>query len=226
MTVLWYTVLRALRHWVRHGQMVNHHDVLIGLVHCGGRLCTRANGRTAVRDGSSRRLYLRPLEKLMMGRSRPRCKRRTGLRLGIHCLRGLRVYQRGWTCILSRGIRGLRESRGRCMSRGRCRKIWMPLVYFMCRIRGRRRRSRLSCYRAVHCRDSRSEDPILERLLHRSSRNLLGRLGLEGPDVRVRRGRYRRRRCRRRRCCRRVRRRYRCRRRRRSGAGSGSCCSR
>lgn len=61
---LWYTVLRTLGHWVRHGQMVNHHDVLIGLIHCSGCLCTRTNGRTAVRDGSSRRLYLRPLEKL------------------------------------------------------------------------------------------------------------------------------------------------------------------
>lgn len=81
MTVLWYTVLRTLGHWVRHGQMVNHHDVLIGLIHCSGGLCTRTNGRTAVWDGGSRRLYLRPLEKLMMGRSRPRCKRRTGLRL-------------------------------------------------------------------------------------------------------------------------------------------------
>lgn len=212
MTVLWYTVLRALGHWVRHGQMVNHHDVLIGLIYCSGGLCTRTNRRTAVRDGSSRRLYLRPLE-----------KRRTGLRLRIHCLRGLRVYQRGRTCILSRGIRGLREARGRCMSRGRCRKIWMPLVYFMCCIRGRGRGSWLSCYRAVHRRDCRCEDPVLQGLLPRSSRDLLGRLGLEGPDVRVRRGRYRRRRC----CCRRrVRRRYRCRRRRRSGAGSGSCCSR
>lgn len=160
MTVLWYTVLRTLGHWVRHGQMVNHHDVLIGLIDCSGCLCTGSNRRTAVRDGSSRRLYLRPLE-----------KRRTGLRLRIHCLRGLRVYQRGWACILSRGIRGLRESRGRCMSRGRCCKIWMPLVYFMCCIRGRGRGSRLSCYRAVHGRDGRSEDPILQRLLHRSSRN-------------------------------------------------------
>lgn len=70
MTVLWNTVLRPLGHWVRHGQMVNHHDVLISLVHCSGCLCTRTNGWTAVRDGSSRRLYLRPLE-----------KRRTGLRL-------------------------------------------------------------------------------------------------------------------------------------------------
>lgn len=70
MTVLWYTVLRTLGHWVRHGQMVDHHDVLIGLIHCSGCLCTGTNGGTAVRDGSSRRLYLRPLE-----------KRRTGLRL-------------------------------------------------------------------------------------------------------------------------------------------------
>lgn len=36
--------------------------------------------------------------------------RRTGLRLRIHCLRGLRVYQRGWACILSRGIRGLSKN--------------------------------------------------------------------------------------------------------------------
>jgi len=47
--------------------MVNHHDVLIGLIHCSGCLCTRTNGRTAVRDGSSRRLYLRPLKKLRRG---------------------------------------------------------------------------------------------------------------------------------------------------------------
>lgn len=85
----------------------------------------------------------------------------------------------------------MRESRGRCMSRGRCRKIWVPLVYFMCWVRGRSRGSRLPCYlcyRAVHCWDSRSEDSILESLLHRSSRNLLGHLRLEGPGVRVRRG--------------------------------------
>lgn len=66
-TYLWDTVLRPLGHWVGHGQMVNHHDVLIGLIHCSGRLCTRTNGRTAVRDGGSRRLYLRPLEKLRRG---------------------------------------------------------------------------------------------------------------------------------------------------------------
>lgn len=81
MAVLWYTVLRPLGHGVRHRQMVNHHDVLIGLIHGSGSLCTRTNGRTAVWDGSSGRLELRPLEKLMMGRSRPRCKRRPGLRL-------------------------------------------------------------------------------------------------------------------------------------------------
>ena len=45
-----------------------------------------------------------------------------------------------------KGSSYLRESRGRCMSRGRCRKIWMPLVYFMCWVRGRGRGSRLSCY--------------------------------------------------------------------------------
>lgn len=44
--------------------MVNHHDVLVGLVHGSGSLCTRTNGRTAVWDGCSRRLDLRPLEKL------------------------------------------------------------------------------------------------------------------------------------------------------------------
>lgn len=70
MAVLWYTVLRPLGHGVRHGQMVNHHDVLIGLIHGSGGLRSRTNGRAAVRDGGSRRLYLRPLE-----------KRRTGLRL-------------------------------------------------------------------------------------------------------------------------------------------------
>lgn len=61
---LWYAVLRTLGHWVGHGQMVNHHDVLIGLIDCSGCLRTGSNRRTAVRDGSSRRLYLRPLEKL------------------------------------------------------------------------------------------------------------------------------------------------------------------
>lgn len=88
MAVLWYTVLRTLGNRVWHRQMVNHHDVLVGLVHGSGSLCTRTNGRTAVWDGCSRRLDLRPLEKLdgsesslMMGRSRPRCKRRPGLRL-------------------------------------------------------------------------------------------------------------------------------------------------
>lgn len=44
--------------------MVNHHDVLVGLVHGSGSLCTRTNGRTAVWDGRSGRLDLRPLEKL------------------------------------------------------------------------------------------------------------------------------------------------------------------
>jgi len=47
--------------------MVNHHDVLIGLIHCSGCLCTGSNGRAAVRDGGSGRLYLRPLEKLRRG---------------------------------------------------------------------------------------------------------------------------------------------------------------
>lgn len=64
---LWYTVLRPLGHWVWHRQMVNHHDVLIGLIHGGRRLCTRTNGRTAVWNGSSGRLDLRPLEKLGYG---------------------------------------------------------------------------------------------------------------------------------------------------------------
>lgn len=88
MAVLWYAVLRPLGHWVWHRQMVNHHDVLIGLIHGGGGLRTRTEGRTAVWDGRSGRLDLRPLEKLdgsesslMMSRSRPRCKRRPGLRL-------------------------------------------------------------------------------------------------------------------------------------------------
>lgn len=81
MAVLWYAVLMPLGHGVRHGQMVNHHDVLVGLIHGGGGLHTGTDGRTAVWDGSSGRLDLRPLEKLMMGRSRPRCKRRPGLRL-------------------------------------------------------------------------------------------------------------------------------------------------
>lgn len=44
--------------------MVNHHDVLVGLVHGSGSLGTRTNGRTAVWDGRSGRLDLRPLEKL------------------------------------------------------------------------------------------------------------------------------------------------------------------
>lgn len=61
---LWDTVLRPLGHWVGHGQVVHHHDVLVGLVHCRGRLRPRADRRTAVGDGSSRRLYLRPLKKL------------------------------------------------------------------------------------------------------------------------------------------------------------------
>jgi hypothetical protein len=53
-----------LGHGVRHGQMVNHHDVLVGLIHGGGGLHTGTDGRTAVWDGSSGRLDLRPLEKL------------------------------------------------------------------------------------------------------------------------------------------------------------------
>lgn len=61
---LWYTVLGALRHRIRHWQMINHHDVLVGLIHCSRCLCTRTDGRAAVLDGSSRRLYLRPLKKL------------------------------------------------------------------------------------------------------------------------------------------------------------------
>ena len=63
MAVLWYAVLMPLGHGVRHGQMVNHHDVLVGLIHGGGGLHTGTDGRTAVWDGSSGRLDLRPLEK-------------------------------------------------------------------------------------------------------------------------------------------------------------------
>lgn len=56
---------------VRHGwEMVNHHDVLIGLIHCSGCLCTRTNGRISFIDGSSRRLYWVNLEKLEEGRKK------------------------------------------------------------------------------------------------------------------------------------------------------------
>ena len=67
---LWYTVLGALRHRVGHWQMINHHDVLVGLIHRSRRLRTRTDGRAAVLDGSSWRLYLRPLKKLGQGRER------------------------------------------------------------------------------------------------------------------------------------------------------------
>lgn len=77
MAVLWYAVLMPLGHGVRHGQMVNHHDVLVGLIHGGGGLHTGTDGRTAVWDGSSGRLDLRPLEKLDGSES----SRRPGLRL-------------------------------------------------------------------------------------------------------------------------------------------------
>lgn len=63
------------------------------------------------------------------------------------------------------------------MSRWRCSKIWVSLIYFMCSVRGWGRRTRLSCYlcylcgdkSAVHSGDGRSEDPILEGLLNRTS---------------------------------------------------------
>lgn len=44
--------------------MINHHDVLVGLIDRSGRLRTGTDGRAAVLDGRSGRLYLRPLEKL------------------------------------------------------------------------------------------------------------------------------------------------------------------
>lgn len=67
---LWYTVLRALRHRVGHWKMINHHDVLVGLIYRSWRLRTRTDGRAAVLDGSSWRLYLRPLKKLGQGREK------------------------------------------------------------------------------------------------------------------------------------------------------------
>lgn len=74
-TILWDTVLGALRHRVGHWQVVHHHDVLVGLVHGSRGLRSRTDGGAAVLDGGSWRLDLRPLKKLVMGRSRPRCKR-------------------------------------------------------------------------------------------------------------------------------------------------------
>lgn len=75
---LWYTVLGGLRHGIRHRQVINHHDVLVGLIHCGWCLCTRTDGRAAVLDGSSWRLDLRPLKKLGQGRERGRREQRVG----------------------------------------------------------------------------------------------------------------------------------------------------
>lgn len=88
--------------------------------------------------------------------------------------------------------------------------------------RGRGWGSQLSCYFcycAIHCQDSRSEDSILERLLHWFSGNFGGHLGLEGPDIVVRSGLHH---C----CCHPVRRWcHCCRCCLCSGAGSHSCFS-
>lgn len=50
--------------------MIDHHDVLVGLIDCSGRLRPGTDGRAAVLDGGSGRLYLRPLKKLEQGRER------------------------------------------------------------------------------------------------------------------------------------------------------------
>lgn len=64
------TVLGALRHRVGHRQVIDHHDVLVGLIDRSGRLRPGTDGRAAVLDGGSGRLYLRPLKKLEQGRER------------------------------------------------------------------------------------------------------------------------------------------------------------
>lgn len=95
-SILWYTVLRTLRHciWHRDG-MVDHHDVLVGLIDGGGCLRTCSDGGVTILYGGTLRLDLWPLE-----------KRRAILLLGRHCLRWLLIHQCG-RGILSCGIRGL-----------------------------------------------------------------------------------------------------------------------
>lgn len=61
---LWDAVLGPLRHRIGHREVVDHHDVLIGLIDRRGGLCARAEGGAAVLDRGSRGLDLRPLEKL------------------------------------------------------------------------------------------------------------------------------------------------------------------
>lgn len=63
--------------------MINHHDVLVGLIHRRGGLRTRTDGRAAVLDGGSWRLDLRPLKKLGQGRERKELVRPSGQQLGI-----------------------------------------------------------------------------------------------------------------------------------------------
>lgn len=106
-SILWYTVLRTLRHciWHRDG-MVDHHDVLVGLIDGGGCLRTCSDGGVTILYGGTLRLDLWPLEKLVMSRPRSSCKRRAILLLGRHCLRWLLIHQCG-RGILSCGIRGL-----------------------------------------------------------------------------------------------------------------------
>lgn len=75
-------VLGALRHGVGHGQVIDHHDVLVGLVHRGGRLRAGTDGGAAVLEGGSRRLDLRPLEKLRRGRENKEPVRHSGEKHG------------------------------------------------------------------------------------------------------------------------------------------------
>lgn len=75
MSILGDTVLGALRHGVRHGQVIHHHNVLVGLVDGGGGgLCARSDGGVVVLYGGTWRLELWPLEKLVMCWSRSSCK--------------------------------------------------------------------------------------------------------------------------------------------------------
>lgn len=66
--------------------------------------------------------------------------------LGVSLEKQKWCFYRDISYFFKKGLSYLRESRGRRMSWGRCRKIWMPLVYFMCWIRGWGRGSRLSCH--------------------------------------------------------------------------------
>lgn len=88
--------------------MIDHHDVLVGLIDRSGRLCPGTDGRAAVLDGGSGRLYLRPLKKLEQGRERGERTRNRSDLLG-----------RDWEChhniilLLFKGCHAFRKLRDR-----------------------------------------------------------------------------------------------------------------